>query len=127
MKKKIILGVVAVVVVALVVAAVVLTKVPALNMDGTYVAKDGTTLTISGDTFTCTDAPYSGNVERVNHAVDYIPYNLPQSEGTYLCIYVGGTLKTADNEYDIILAEDGNQKYVQIWLSKTEFVEYFPG
>ena len=129
MKKKIILGVVAAVVVlaaVLAIAGVSMMKAPELNMDGSYVALDGSTLTISGDTFTCTDAPYSGTVERVERSVEYIPYNLPDTDNFVAAVWVQGTLKTADNEYEMWFVEEEDVKYVGIQVSAEDVVYYFP-
>ena len=129
MKKKIILGVVAAVVVlaaVLAIAGVSMMKAPELNMDGSYVALDGSTLTVSGDTFTCTDAPYSGTVERVERSVDYIFYHLPEDDNAQVILWVDGTLKTADNELAVSLAQDGDVKFVAIYQDGAEPVCYFP-
>lgn len=126
MKKKVILGVVAVVVIAAVVAGLMLCKAPELNMDGDYVALDGSTLTVSGDTFTCSDGTYSGTVERVARSVEYIPYNLPASDNAELNIQVNSTLENAAGSFSVALRSEGDVKYVAIYEGEEPVQYYFP-
>ena len=128
MKKKIILGVVAVIVVALVVAAVMLCRAPDvdLNMDGTYVALDGSTLTISGDTLTCSDETYSGTLKRVKFSADYISENLFSGASDFIYKRVDATLENEHGSFVVCLREEGNEelvKYVAIWNVEDKALE----
>ena len=100
-KKGIVLAVVTVIILALVVACVVLGQAPNLNMDGTYTAEDGTTLTIAGNTVTCSNEKYSGTMTRLSFSLEYVLNHIMAGS-----VVEVAELKTAEATYEVVLHQD---------------------
>lgn len=117
MKKKMIWGILAVVVVAVIAVVLVKCMAPGLNMDGIYKSEDGVTLTISGDSITSDDGTYTGTMVREGFSWQYLGN---RSE----FVLENATLTTDAGTFDVWLREEA-EKYVTIWENESDGKYFF--